>query len=466
MLFSSLVFLFAFLPIVILLYYLVSSRVYRNIILLIFSLIFYAWGEPIYVLLMIVEIILNYILAKLIANSDQMTIKKLYLILTITIDVGLLGFYKYSNFLIEIINSISSFKLDFLELSLPIGISFYTFQILSYVIDVYRGKVKVQKNILNLATYITMFPQLIAGPIVRYETIESELTERKESLSMVADGIRRFIIGLGKKIIIANNIAILADSVFLNTELAEYTFMVAWIGAISYSLQIYFDFSGYSDMAIGLGKIFGFNFLENFNYPYVAKSITDFWRRWHISLSSWFRDYVYIPLGGNRVSRSRWYLNILIVWMLTGLWHGASYNFVVWGLYYGVFLIIEKVFLSKILNKAKGLNHLFTLAVVIFGFVIFNSSSLVQIQTFFGSMFMTLPVFDLSFLEINGLFYLLPYFIIGCIASTPLFNKIIKLFDDSRILGFVYDIYLMLILCICVIFLVNSSYNPFIYFRF
>lgn len=466
MLFSSLVFLFAFLPVVILLYYLIPSRVYRNIILLVFSLLFYAWGEPTYVLLMIIEIILNYILAKLIDKNDKLSIKRIYLILTIVIDVGLLGFYKYSNFLIEIINGLFNLELGYLELSLPIGISFYTFQILSYVIDVYRKKVKVQNNILSLATYITMFPQLIAGPIVRYETIESELTNRKESLKMVADGVRRFIIGLGKKIILANNIAILSDSIFLNTNLDEYTFMIAWVGAISYSLQIYFDFSGYSDMAIGLGKIFGFNFLENFNYPYIAKSITDFWRRWHISLSSWFRDYVYIPLGGNRVSKTRWYINIMIVWMLTGLWHGASYNFVAWGLYYGAFLIIEKVFLLKILEKVKGLNHIFTLIVVIFGFVIFNSSSLVQIETFFTNMFMTAPVFDFSFLENNGLFYLVPYFITACFASTPLFNMLFKYLNDSSILGYIYDIYLFLILVICVVFLVNSSYNPFIYFRF
>lgn len=465
MLFSSLVFLFVFLPLIIITYYLVPIRSYRNFILLAFSLVFYAWGEPVYVVLMVLEILINFVLAQLIARNNDLKIKRLYLVITIIIDLGLLGFYKYSNFLIDIINNLFAMNLTFIEISLPIGISFYTFQVLSYVIDVYRGKVKVQNNILNLATYITMFPQLIAGPIVRYETIEDELTNRKESLSMVADGIRRFIIGLGKKIIIANNLALLAESVFLKTELVNYNFMIAWLGAISYALQIYFDFSGYSDMAIGLGKIFGFNFLENFNYPYIAKSITDFWRRWHISLSSWFRDYVYIPLGGNRVSKARWYLNIMIVWMLTGLWHGASYNFVAWGLYYGFFLIIEKVFLLRYLEKVKILNHVFTLVVVIFGFVIFNSSNLTQIQSFFTNMFAQLPYFDKAFLESNNLFYLLPYLFMGIIAATPLFNRIFKLLDESYF-GIVFDAYLILVLVICIVFLVNSSYNPFIYFRF
>ncbi|MDD4642661.1 MAG: MBOAT family protein [Erysipelotrichaceae bacterium] len=466
MLFSSLVFLFVFFPLVIITYYIFKSRFYRNLVLLVFSFIFYAWGEPIYVLLMIAEICVNYILAKLIAKNEKASIKKMYFVLAIIIDLGLLGFYKYANFLIDIVNSVLSLNINFLELSLPIGISFYTFQILSYIIDVYRNKVKVQNNVLYLATYVTMFPQLIAGPIVRYETIEHELTERKESVQMVGDGMRRFIIGLGKKIIIANNMAIIADKVFLNTPLGEYSFFVAWIGAISYSLQIYFDFSGYSDMAIGIGKIFGFNFLENFNYPYIAKSITDFWRRWHISLSSWFRDYVYIPLGGNRVSKSRWFLNIMIVWLLTGLWHGASYNFVVWGLYYGLFLIIEKLFLLKILEKAKGINHLFTLIVVIFGFVIFNSASLDQIVTFFSNMFMSLPNFDMTFLKTNGLVYLIPYFMIACISATPLFTNIGKALKDKVVLGYSFDLYLLIVFIICIIFLVNSSYNPFIYYRF
>ncbi len=466
MLFSSLVFLFVFLPVIIVTYYLFSSRIYRNLVLLFFSLLFYAWGEPLYVILMVIEILINYLLARLISINEKTNIKRFYLIITIIIDLGLLGFYKYSNFIIDIVNGLFGLEWGFVDLSLPIGISFYTFQILSYVIDVYRGKVKVQNNVFNLATYVTMFPQLIAGPIVRYETIENELIDRKESVQMVSDGIRRFIIGLGKKIIIANNMAIIADRVFLDTTLAEYSFFIAWIGAISYSLQIYFDFSGYSDMAIGIGKIFGFNFLENFNYPYIAKSITDFWRRWHISLSSWFRDYVYIPLGGNRVSKPRWILNIMIVWMLTGLWHGASYNFVVWGLYYGLFLIIEKVFLLKILEKAKLINHLFTLLVVIFGFVIFNSSSLDQVTTFFSNMFMSVPNFDISFLETGGLVYLIPYFIIACIAATPLSKNIGISVKDKELFGYGYDLYLFVLLLICVIFLVNSSYNPFIYFRF
>ena len=466
MLFSSLVFIFIFLPLSLVLYYLIPNRNYRNIILLVFSLIFYAWGEPIYVILMVIEITINYFMAIWIDKSNELKQKKFLIIMTIIIDLGILGFYKYSNFLISIINSLTSLNIGMIDIALPIGISFYTFQILSYMIDVYRCKVKVQKNILFLATYVTMFPQLIAGPIVRYETIEDELVNRKESLNNFTDGLRRFIIGLGKKIIIANNIAIIANKIFVDLNGSEYTFMIAWMAAIAYSLQIYFDFSGYSDMAIGLGKMFGFNFLENFNYPYIAQSITDFWHRWHISLSSWFRDYVYIPLGGNRVSKLRWFINIMIVWMLTGLWHGASYNFIIWGLYYGLILIIEKLFLLKLLKKAPILNNIYSLIIIIFGFVIFNSSSLAQIQLFFNNMFLTTPYLNFSVIEDLGIVYLIPYVIVGILGCTPLAKNIFAKLDKNPFSGILYDIYLLFILLLCVMFLVNNSYNPFIYFRF
>ena len=329
MVFSSLTFLLLFLPITLFFYFIIpkTKTNLRNIVLLIVSLIFYAWGEPIYILLMMFSIIINYFLGLILDKSNK---RKLWLIISIFFNIGLLFFFKYTDFFLSNLNNLFNIEIPLLNLTLPIGISFYTFQILSYVIDVYRKEVQVQKNILKLATYITLFPQLIAGPIVRYITICDELNKRDESIKNFASGLRRFILGLGKKVIIANNVAILADAVFNNSPNGVGS-LIIWLGAIAYTIQIYFDFSGYSDMAIGLGKMFGFNFLENFNYPYIAKSITDFWRRWHISLSSFFRDYLYIPLGGNRCSKIKWFRNIFIVWFLTGLWHGASWNYIVWG---------------------------------------------------------------------------------------------------------------------------------------
>ena len=372
MVFSSLTFLLIFLPVLSILYFLVKNIKVKNYILLIFSLLFYAWGEPIYIVIMLLSIIVTYIAGIVINKSIN---KKIALIISILLLLSSLLFFKYYNFLIDNINSIFNINIVKSKLSLPIGISFYTFQAISYLIDVYRNKTKVQNNIFYLALYISLFPQLIAGPIVRYETIENEIRERKHTLDNVVDGIKRFIIGLSKKVIIANNMALIVDTIF-DSGIIPGTFII-YLAAICYTLQIYYDFSGYSDMAIGLGKMFGFSFLENFNYPYIAKSITDFWRRWHISLSSWFRDYVYIPLGGSRVKTIKIIRNILIVWMLTGFWHGANWNFIIWGLYYGILLLIEKFVLKNILEKIPNIfKHLITLFLVIIGWVIFRITNI------------------------------------------------------------------------------------------
>ena len=346
MLFSSITFLFAFLALVLILYFIVPCRL-KNPVLLIFSLVFYAWGEAVYIVLMLASILVAYITG-IFADRKRENVSKhgpfLAMLFAIIWNIGLLFFFKYTDFFISNANSMFGFNIKLLGLTLPIGISFYSFQTLSYVIDVYRGEVKAQKNIITLATYVSLFPQLIAGPIVRYQTIENQLNYRKESLGQFADGVKRFAIGLGKKVILANNIGFLFSEIS-GTPQSELSVTASWIGILAYTFQIYFDFSGYSDMAIGLGKMFGFDFLENFNYPYISKSITDFWRRWHMSLSSWFRDYVYIPLGGNRKGKARQCFNIMVVWFLTGFWHGANWNFMIWGVYFGIILLVEKLFL-------------------------------------------------------------------------------------------------------------------------
>ena len=461
MLFSSLTFLLAFLPLVLVLYYVNNNRVYRNIILLISSLIFYSWGEPRTIIIMIITIIVNYVMAIMIEEKEKY--RKLLFIVTCIFNIGILFFFKYFNFFV---NDVLMLKNVTLNIILPIGISFYTFQILSYVIDVYKKEVVAQRSIINLGAYVTMFPQLIAGPIVRYQTIAKELTERKEHVDDIAEGLRRFIIGLGKKIIIANQMAIIADKVYLSIPLHDLNTMFAWIGTIAFALQIYYDFSGYSDMAIGLGKMFGFHFVENFNYPYIATSITDFWRRWHISLSSWFRDYVYIPLGGSRCSKARWMLNIMIVWSLTGLWHGASYNFILWGLYYGVLLMMEKLFFKKYLDKLKGINYIITMLIVLVGWVFFNSSSVDQIIYMIRNLFGFNGSFSLILLNNQGILYLLPYMLIAIIGMGPWINQLFIKIRNNTIGFTIYDIYLVVILVVCLIFLINNSYNPFIYFRF
>lgn len=460
MLFSSFTFLFFFLPIVFLLYYACRNRIYRNSILLISSLLFYSWGEPIYVFLMITIILINFSLALVL---DRFNHKKLLLSLIVLLNFGSLAFYKYTNFFIDNFNVLGG-SIQPLNIVLPIGISFYTFQIMSYIIDVYRGKVKAQKNIINFACYVALFPQLIAGPIVRYIDIERELNERQESIDRVYIGLRRFIVGLGKKIIISNHVAIIANDIF-NLTNSELTFTTAWLGAIAFSLQIYFDFSGYSDMAIGLGKMFGFDFLENFNYPYIASSITEFWNRWHISLSSWFKDYVYIPLGGNRKGVVRQIINLFVVWALTGLWHGAAWNFVLWGLYFFVILIVEKFILKKILDKMYGINHLYTLILIIVGWVIFNSRDFAQISSFIGNMF-SFQNIDLSIFETMNYLYLLPYLMIGIIFSLPIVPVVQAKIKELIPLQVLIDLSTYIILMLCIVYLVNETYNPFIYFRF
>ena len=465
MVFSSFTFLFVFLPLVLFTYFIAKKRKYRNIVLLIFSLIFYAWGEPIYVILMILSIVVNYFMALAIEKFPKN--KKILMIIDIMFNLGIIGFFKYGNFIVQNINLVFNSNIPEITLGLPIGISFYTFQILSYVIDVYKKTVPVQKNIINLGMYVTLFPQLIAGPIVRYETIADEVENRKESFEKVVEGLKRFMVGLGKKVLIANQMALIADTIY-GGDISQTGTISLWLAAISYTLQIYFDFSGYSDMAIGLGKVFGFHFLENFNYPYIARNITDFWRRWHISLSTWFRDYVYIPLGGNRVSKLKWLRNILVVWMLTGLWHGASWNFILWGLYYGILLIIEKLFLGKWIEKLpKILQHVYTLLFVVIGWVIFRIEDFSQMGIVLQRMFVwkSSGIIDNIILNFD-IFSSVPYIIIALIGSMPIIS-ILKEKTKNRLS---YNIlssvgsYAILIISIC--FLLSATYNPFIYFRF
>jgi len=473
MVFSSLLFLFYFLPITLLIYYL-SPQKYKNIILLIASLFFYAWGEPIYILLMIFSSVVDYshglLLDKFRNNKSK---SKLVVLSSVIINLGLLSFFKYGGFIIEILNSTLGTSFASLDLPLPIGISFYTFQTMSYTIDVYRGEAPVQKSPLSLATYVTLFPQLIAGPIVRYKTVANQINERKETFDTFSDGIRRFIIGLGKKVLLANNIGLLWSQI-QNTDISNLTVLTAWLGIIAFSFQIYFDFSGYSDMAIGLGKMFGFQFLENFNYPYISESITEFWRRWHMSLGTWFKDYVYIPLGGNKKGKVKLYRNLFIVWFLTGLWHGASWNFVLWGLYFGVLIAIEKAGLLRIINKLwKPIRHLYVILLLLLGWVLFVfedfSQGLEYIKVMFG--FNNVALYNNQFL-----FYFVNYIvllIILIIGSTPFFknkyNKIMKNSTNSRT-SFYENIGMTIvyagILFISTAYLVDATYNPFLYFRF
>ncbi len=468
MLFSSLTFLFGFLPILLLGYYVVPSRKFKNCILLVFSLLFYAWGEPKYILLMLVTILISYIMGLLINKYDSKPkVKKLLLTMSIILILAGLIFFKYTNFILENITRVTKADITFMDIILPIGISFYSFQILSYVIDLYNKKVEVQRNIFSLALYVSLFPQLIAGPIVRYETVEDELKNRKENLPDILSGFKRFIVGLSKKIIIANNMGLIADSIFVlnNSNIGT---LIMWLGVLAYTLQIYFDFSGYSDMAIGLGKMFGFHFLENFNYPYIAKSITDFWRRWHISLSSWFRDYIYIPLGGNRVSKLKWIRNICVVWLLTGLWHGASWNFVLWGAYFAIILLIEKIFLLKFIEKSpKIIQWLYSIFLIMLGWVIFRCESVELMKNVLSKMFMYQKSDLLQFITENinllsSMLFILP----AIIVSFPIVPKLKEKFNKSIIMYAGYNLLILILFTINIVFLTSSSYNPFIYFRF
>ena len=463
MVFSSITFLFYFLPIVLIIYYLIPNK-YKNIVLLISSFIFYFYGEPKNIYIMILSILATYIFGILIDKYKKTKYSKIFLILSIFINIGLLIYFKYADFIIKNINLWLSNKIDLIHVILPIGISFYTFQLISYIVDVYRGEAKVQKNIIKLATYISLFPQLIAGPIVRYTTIENQLENREYNMKNFSIGVRRFIIGLGKKVMIANVMGNLIN-IFLVSD--EKSVLFYWLYAIALMIQIYFDFSGYSDMAIGLGKMLGFDFPENFNYPYIATSITDFWRRWHISLSSWFRDYIYIPLGGNRVSKIKLIRNIIIVWMLTGLWHGAEWNFVIWGLYFGVLLIIEKVFLLKWLQKIpKVISRIYTLFIVMISFIIFNGEGISTILENIGGLFKFVSI---PLITNESMYYLKSYIIViilGIIGATPICKNILTNEKLKKIVNILEPIYLLLIFIICTSYIVDGSFNPFLYFRF
>lgn len=466
MIFSSLLFLYIYLPIVLAIYY-ISPKKIRNFILLILSLVFYGWGEPIYVSLMVLSIIVGFIGALQINKYRMDKEKSTCIFVTILlINLGTLFFFKYYGFLIEIINSIFNTSLKIKALPLPLGISFYTFQIISYIVDVYRDKTEVQKNIINFGAYVSMFPQLVAGPIVQYSTIEKQLNSRKESFKNFGEGVERFVLGLGKKVIIANNVGMIWNSVKpLAPE--NMSVLTAWIGIISFTLQIYFDFSGYSDMAIGLGKMFGFDFMENFKYPYISKSITEFWRRWHISLGSWFRDYIYIPLGGNRCGQAVQLRNIFVVWFVTGLWHGASWNFIIWGLYFGVIIFIEKIGLLKVLEKLPSfICNIYTMFFVVISWVFFDTDTLKNSMVYIGNMFRlngNIGYDNLSLYLINTN---MVFLVVAIICSTPLFKKFIESLKGN-VVGktIVISIYVGIII-ISTSFLVGESYNPFLYFRF
>ena len=457
MVFSSVSFLYYFLPITLIFYFLMPQKI-KNLVLLIMSLIFYFYGEPRYIIVLIFSCFYNYYFGKLIEKSKN---KKAYLIINLITNFGILFYFKYFNFFLENINSIIGTNYS-LYIIMPIGISFFTFQATSYIIDIYNGKVKSAKNILTFATYLTLFPQLIAGPIVRYETIEKELQSRKINYELFGQGVRRFIIGLSKKVMIANVLGELSQSLL---NIGQTTILSHWIIAISDTLQIYFDFSGYSDMAIGLGLMFGFKFLENFNYPLTARSITDFWRRWHISLSSWFKDYVYIPLGGSKEGNFKRYRNILIVWMITGFWHGASWNFVLWGLYFAVFLIVEKIFLLKILKKHKIIGHIYTITIVIVSFVIFNRTNFNDIQLFLKNMF---GLGNLYFTNIETNYYLKNYIfiILTAIICSISYKKIYTKIKDNKIFSIIEPIIIIILFILCTAYIVDESFNPFLYFRF
>lgn len=466
MLFSSIPFLYYFFPIVLILYFAVP-KVLKNSVILLSSLVFYAWGEPKYVLLMAVTIAVGFVAGLLIDKLKSPKGKKAAMIVSTVICLGFLGYFKYVDFFISNFNKVTGLSVNLLRVALPVGISFYTFQIISYIIDVYRNDAKAQYNIINFAAYVTMFPQLIAGPIVRYADIAEQLETRTHSMEQISYGIRRFVIGLGKKILIANTLGELCD-IFKSSS--DKTVLFYWVYAIAFSLHIYFDFSGYSDMAIGIGHIFGFKFIENFDHPFISSSITEFWRRWHMSLGTWFRDYVYIPLGGNRVPKWRCFINIFIVWGLTGFWHGAEWNFIVWGLMFGILLVIEKVWLLDKLKKVKILNHLYVLFFVLISFVIFNANNMTEALGYVGGMF---GAGGIKFVSAECIYYLKSYGVmlaVAAVGSTPIVkNACLKLSDGektSKIVNVLEPVFLVVVLLLCTAFLVDGSFNPFLYFRF
>ena len=466
MLFSSIPFLYYFLPCVVILYF-AAPKCLKNSVLLLSSLFFYGWGEPKYLVFMLVSITQGYVFGILIEKHRGRKRSKVFLTASVLLSLLLLGYCKYADFFIENFNALTGLSISLLGIALPIGISFYTFQTLSYTVDVYRGEVPAQKNYIDLATYIAMFPQLIAGPIVRYSDIEGQLKHRVQSLDDIAHGIRRFILGLSKKILIANVLGELV-SVFKASD--EKSVLYFWLYAVAYLLHVYFDFSGYSDMAIGLGRVLGFRFPENFDYPYIAESITEFWRRWHMSLGSWFRDYLYIPLGGNRAGRARWLMNIFIVWMATGFWHGAAWNFVLWGLMFAVLLIVERLWLLKLLKRSKAAAHLYVLFFLTLSFVIFDASSVTGAFTYIRAMFGGLGFPAVTF---ESVYYLKSYgiiLLIAVIGATPLPRRLAAAAENGRYTGAVFHaaepFVLMVLLAVCTAFLIDGSFNPFLYFRF
>lgn len=471
MVFSSVLFIFRFLPVFLICYFAAPRRM-KNVILLLGSLFFYAWGEPVYVFLMLFSTCMDFVLGKLIGANRGRPAAKIFLVTSIVINLLVLGFFKYADFLLQSINMILGTEIPLLHPGLPIGISFYTFQTMSYTIDVYRGESKVQKNLLDFAVFVTMFPQLIAGPIVKYRQVEGSLHTRTVDIAEISEGAKRFVTGLAKKVLIANGIGELWKQIS-EMEYSGMSMLTAWIGIIAFAFQIYFDFSGYSDMAIGLGHIMGFKFPENFNYPYISASVSEFWRRWHISLGSWFREYVYIPLGGNRKGRGRQIFNIFIVWMLTGIWHGAGYNFVLWGLWFALFLILEKVFLEKILSALpKLVGRIYTWLVVIFGWVLFAldtpSQSFLYIRALLGLE--GGAVFDGQALFLLGEYAVL--FAVAAVSSTPLVNIIVNNVKSRRngysvaVYRFCEKLFIPALLILSIAFIVEASYNPFLYFRF
>lgn len=465
MVFSSLLFLFQFLPLFLLIYF-ISSKKLKNLILFLFSLLFYAWGEPIYICLMLFSTLFDYTNGLLIEHFGLKNIKsKIVLIIDLIGNLGLLFVFKYYDFFINNINNIFNLDLGFLGVALPIGISFYTFQTMSYTIDVYKGVVPAQHNIISFGAYVSMFPQLIAGPIVQYKTISEELNERSVNVGDIYYGIKRFCIGLGKKVILANNLGSIWTMILENRS--EYGTLTLWLGVVCFAFQIYFDFSGYSDMAIGLGRILGFRFLENFNYPYISKSITEFWRRWHISLGTWFREYVYIPLGGNRCNLLKNIRNIFVVWFLTGFWHGASWNYVIWGLYFFILLILEKFILNKYLEKCPNIiRHIYTIFFVLISWVIFSIEDMSILGSFFVGLF-----YNSNGIMDNNFMYLLSnnilLLVVSLIASIGVFNQYYEIGKvKSKWLVYLEYISLIIIFILSISLLVNTSYNPFLYFRF
>lgn len=466
MLFSSTTFVFLFLPIVSALY-LLARKELRNYILLLASLLFYAWGEPNYLAVMLLTILVNYVGALVISRSERAGRRKFLLALTVCINLGILFYFKYFNFMVENINAAFHADIDLIKVVMPIGISFYTFQALSYVVDVYRREVEAQRDVGKLALYIALFPQLIAGPIVKYHDVEDQIDNRKESFDKVTYGVKRFIIGLAKKMLIANTLGAVADKVFsLSAEAVDP--LMAWVGAIAYSLQLFYDFSGYSDMAIGLGSIFGFKFLENFNYPYISKSITEFWRRWHISLSTWFKEYLYIPLGGNRCSKARNYINLFVVFLLTGFWHGAAWNFIFWGLWHGIFIIFEKLTGWHKKEGSKWLSvvkHLYTMLVFVIGWVMFRADTMGQAWAYLKNMFGLVRKHNVSHIY---LYYVdnieLLAFGVGILCAMPIFKRMLEWKTKWSLVA--VNTWLLILFLLSVSSIAASTYNPFIYFRF